>query len=153
MSVLSPTHLCFCALSSGGTATGQGTVAEASSPPPSKKPRKRPPASALPWPHDTFPLTIIEGEPVSLEATKQYKDPKAAAIAARFWCHRVAYEVGLLCAEAQCEVAEQFVLQQRLSVVNAFYRRLARVDVVAALAKMYQDTIQELDHPLDQSPA
>jgi hypothetical protein len=112
-----------------------------------RKPKRHPAASALPWPPraELLPAIEIVGEPVPAEQTQTYADSKAAGIAARYWARRVAHEVAATFPEDRREAVETFVLRHRLSYMNAFHRRLARADVVAALTALF------VDHRLDPS--
>jgi hypothetical protein len=104
-----------------------------------KKHHKHPHASALPWPPRSRLFAAIElsGEPVSAEATRGYADPKAAELAARFWCRLVARAVAELVPEDRRQDAELFVMRHRLTVLNAFHRRLKKASVVEAISKLF----------------
>jgi hypothetical protein len=107
--------------------------------PPAKKHRKHPHASDLPWPPRSrlFPAIEFEGEPVPSEATQTYATPKAAELAARFWCRTIAWEVAARLPEDQRHDAEAFVLRHRLTVLNSFFRRLKKAAVVEAISKLF----------------
>jgi hypothetical protein len=60
------------------------------------------------------------------------------------WLRRIAKEVGMLVPCGQREAAEDFVKSHRLSVANAFQRRLAKADVVRAMAELFGTVIWHL---------
>jgi hypothetical protein len=109
--------------------------------PQAKPPRGRPPRSTLVWPSrdEMFPAVRIKGEPVPLDRVETYTDKKAADLASKVWTRRVAFEVAKGFPEDRREAVEWFCLRHRLSIVCAFHRRLARVDVVAAITAMYRE--------------
>jgi hypothetical protein len=121
------------------TAAVKSFVAPPPSLPLSKKVRRRPPASVLPWPprSEWFSAFTIAGEPVPAERIRPRKDRAAQSLQARWWARRVAWEAALLFPEAEREAVELFVLRHRLSILAAFHRRLARVDVVRALVELF----------------
>jgi hypothetical protein len=100
--------------------------------------RRRRPASILAIAAaDLFPAISIAGEPVPVEATKSYPDAKAAERAARHWCRRIALEVAALAPEPQSQDAELFTMRYRLSITNAFHRRLRRADVISSILGLF----------------
>jgi hypothetical protein len=107
-----------------------------SDPPARKKPKRRPPASTLPWPPhgEWLPAISIVGNTVPDE---QIRPDKNVKLAAKFWARRVAFETALDLPEADREACERFVLRHRLSILAAFHRRLARVVVVEALRELF----------------
>ena len=63
------------------------------------------------------------------------------------WCHVIAREVASQYqTKTERDAAVEFVRQHRLSIANAFERRIVRGDVVAALARMFED--QKDDNPV-----
>jgi hypothetical protein len=123
--------------------------------PAAKKRHKYHRASALEWPprSNLFPATELEGEPVSVEATRTYANPKAADLAARFWCRRIAFEVAALVPEPQSPAAELFAMRSRLSILNAFHRRLRRADVIAAILALFKTLDPKSDIYLERQNA
>jgi hypothetical protein len=103
-----------------------------------KKSRKRRLASILPWPADLFTAIEIEGEPVPIEATKAYTNPKVAELAARYWARRISWEIAALVPEDQSHDAELFAMRHRASILSAFHRRLKRADVIAAILALFR---------------
>jgi hypothetical protein len=107
--------------------------------PAAKKARsRRRPASTIAIPTaDLFPAILIAGEPVPVELTQAYADPKAAERAARHWCRAIAWKIGTLVPEPQSCDAERFAMRHRLSIANAFHRRLRRADVIAWILELF----------------
>jgi hypothetical protein len=70
-----------------------------------KKFKPHPYASALPWPAraELFPAVAIDAEPVPADQLRPDKDGSKAKGAARFWCRRIAFEVGKTLREDQRE--------------------------------------------------
>jgi hypothetical protein len=56
----------------------------------------------------------------------------------------VAFEVARDLPEAEREACERFVLRHRLSVLDAFDRRLKRSDVVKVMRELFQTSCRRL---------
>lgn len=97
--------------------------------PPAKDPR---PGSKGPLPFVVIPGAIYPGE-------NSWADGKSRAAALNQWAARIAKEVGRqFDTQTEREAATAFAQSHRLSIVNAFARRLVRADVVAELTRLYR---------------
>jgi hypothetical protein len=141
MIVPPPPLACAVASCASSTSSIPACSVDAAAPPAApvpKKPRRRLPASILAIAAaDLFPAISIAGEPVPVEATKVYPDAKAAERAARHWCRRIALEVAALVPEPQSQDAELFTMRHRLSITNAFHRRILRANVISSILGLF----------------
>jgi hypothetical protein len=108
-----------------------------------KSSKRRPPASALPWPprREWFPNIMIDGEPVQDACMRVGEN---AQLAAKFWARRVAFEAAIGLSDSERGACERFVLRHRLSILAAFERRLARADVVKAMRELWEQSQRDI---------
>jgi hypothetical protein len=87
--------------------------------------------------HARLPFTVIIGS--IYEGAPSWSDAKSRAAALWHWRGKIIFEIGRhYQTKTERTTAEAFARSHRLSIANAFERRLCRKDVVEALGKLYQ---------------